>query len=181
MTPRSSMPATSSEALAADLRQFNRSPHPYHLKNRRRYESSENGDHLRPPSSRLKPSRTPSDSGTEADDESTGILRGLPAPPLRGRKGLRSGLVETDPWLTTLQPWPPILVRRSSWRSSGEEADEEVVRARQKLGRKRRAEIVRRLLETALLLSVGVVVLLQRETRSLAWAWRKGIVMPCWW
>lgn len=51
-------------------RPFSRSPHPY----------------TRTPKSRT--SKTPSDSGTEADDESTGVLKGLPAPPARPRKGV---------------------------------------------------------------------------------------------
>src|SRR3954451_14065609 len=97
-TPRSSTPL--SPEAAENLRQFNRSPHPYHRSQRiGSHTPSEYGDHLHP-LSYSRSSRTPSDSGTEADDESTGILRGLPAPPLRPHKGLRSG--EGDPWLPSL-------------------------------------------------------------------------------
>ncbi|KAJ5811880.1 hypothetical protein N7474_008181 [Penicillium riverlandense] len=191
--PRSSTPATSSEGIAIDdLRCFTRSPHPYHLKSSasaRRHGShtppSEQGDLLRPPSYySSKSSRTPSDSGTEADDESTGLLRGLPAPPLRPRKGLRVGtngtvVADTDPWMPSLHPWPPLLVRtiprKSSRWSSDTEAEGRMAEKRQMLNRKRRVEVLRRLLETALLLSVGGVVLLQRDARALAWAWRKEL------
>ncbi|KAJ5090846.1 hypothetical protein N7532_009530 [Penicillium argentinense] len=175
---RSSTPANS-ELIVEDLRQFNRSPHPYHRS--RQLGSctpSEQGDRLQP-LSYSKASRTPSDSGTEADDESTGILRGLPAPPLRPRKGLRSGtngVIDGDGWLPSLQPWPSF-VRRSSRgprRSSEEEAEEEALKT-QRLRQQRRVEVLRRLMETALFLSVGVVVLLQRDARSLAWAWRKEL------
>lgn len=168
----------SSDPINDNLRQFNRSPHPYHRsRNPISRTPSEQGDLLRPPSY-SKASRTPSDSGTEADDESTGILRGLPAPPLRSRKGLRSGAngaLDGDAWLPHLQPWPSIVrqVSRGSRRSSEEDAEEEALEA-QRLKQQRRVEVLRRLMETALFLSVGVVVLLPKDTRSLAWAWKKG-------
>jgi hypothetical protein len=179
--PRSSTPASNSEVIAEDLRQFTRSPHPYHRSNNRRLDSrtpSEHGDRLQPLSAYSKSSRTPSDSGTEADDESTGILRGLPAPPVRPRKGLRSGAngsLDTDAWLPTLQPWPSFVrqTSRASRRSSSEETEDRFAEGKH-MRRQRRVEILRRLVETALLLSVGAVVLVQEDARSIAWAWRKG-------
>ncbi|KAJ5997236.1 hypothetical protein N7499_006456 [Penicillium canescens] len=173
-TPRSSTPL--SPEAAENLRQFNRSPHPYHRSQRIGSRTpSEYGDRLHP-LSYSRSSRTPSDSGTEADDESTGILRGLPAPPLRPHKGLRSG--EGDPWLPSLGPWPSFArpVSRASRRSSDEEMEEEAFEAKMKFRRTRRIEVLRRLLEAALLMSVGVVVLYQEGARSLAWAWRKEII-----
>lgn len=178
--PRSSTPASNSDVIAEDLRHFARSPHPYHRSNRPAISRtpSERSDRLQPLSTYSKSSRTPSDSGTEADDESTGILRGLPAPPIRPRKGLRCGVngtLDTDAWLPTLQPWPSFVgqTSRASRRSSSEETDYESTE-RKHVRRQRRVEILRRLMETALLLSVGGVVLLQRDARSIAWAWRKG-------
>lgn len=175
-TPRTSTPL-SIEAFAEDLRLFNRSPHPYHRS--RRLGSctpSEHGDRLQP-LSYSRSSRTTSDSGTEADDESTGILRGLPAPPLRPRKGLRLGPADLDDWLPSLQPWPSFVrpMLRTSRRSSEEELEEEAFEARLRFRRQRRVEVLRRLLEAALLLSVGGVVLYQDGARSLAWEWRKGM------
>lgn len=175
---RSSTPALSYELIAEDLRQFARSPHPYHRSRRLGSRTpSEQGDRLRLLSYYSKSSRTPSDSGTEADDESTGILRGLPAPPLRPSKGLRSGgngIVDSDTWLPTLQPWTTFVRPTAQGpRWSSEDEVGEAAEGKQ-LSRRRRVEILRRLLETAILLSVGAVVLLQREARSLAWAWRKG-------
>lgn len=178
---RSSTLATPPDAIADSLRQFTRSPHPYHRSRRAASRTpSEQGDRLHP-HSYSKSSRTPSDSGTEADDESTGILRGLPAPPLRPRKGLRSGgngATDTDGWFPNLQPWPSFVHQnpRGSRRSSEEEAEGDAIEA-QKQRRKTRIEVLRRLLETAILLSVGGVVLLQREARFLAWAWRKGMAI----
>jgi hypothetical protein len=52
--------------------------------------------------------------------------------------------------------------------------EEEAFEAKMKFRRTRRVEVLRRLLEAALLLSVGVVVLYQDGARSLAWTWRKG-------
>ncbi|KAJ5891540.1 uncharacterized protein N7473_007768 [Penicillium subrubescens] len=180
--PRSRTPASNSEVIAEDLRQFTRSPHPYHRSNNRRLGSrtpSEHGDRLQPLSAYSKSSRTPSDSGTEADDESTGILRGLPAPPVRPRKGLRSGAngsLDTDAWLPTLQPWPSFVRQtlRASRRSSSEETEDRFAEGKH-MRRQRRVEILRRLMETALLLSVGAVVLVQEDARSIAWAWRKEL------
>jgi hypothetical protein len=52
--------------------------------------------------------------------------------------------------------------------------EEEAFEAKMKFRRTRRVEVLRRLLEAALLMSVGVVVLYQVGARSLAWTWRKG-------
>ncbi|PYH79423.1 hypothetical protein BO82DRAFT_376404 [Aspergillus uvarum CBS 121591] len=160
-----------------NLRQFSRSPHPY----------TRPGSHCPSlpvdPGDRAKPSRWPrtsSDSGTEADDESTGLLRGLPAPPLRLRKGLRSsihGAGEIDQWLPILRPWPSITrsTSRSSRRSSGEHAEVGAAELREQEYRRKRVAVLQRLLETALLLSVGVVVLGQESVRAAAWAWKKEL------
>ncbi|RAH51470.1 putative phosphatidate cytidylyltransferase [Aspergillus brunneoviolaceus CBS 621.78] len=166
-------PASDPEAHD-NLRHFSRSPHPY-----TRPGSSLPVD----PGDRAKPSRWPrtsSDSGTEADDESTGLLRGLPAPPLRPRKGLRSsihGAGEIDQWLPILRPWPSITrsTSRSSRRSSGEDAEVGPAELREQEYRRKRVAILQRLLETALLLSVGVVVLGQESVRVAAWAWKKEL------
>ncbi|KAJ5430021.1 YjgF/Yer057p/UK114 family [Penicillium cf. griseofulvum] len=176
-TPRSSIPLIP-EAFAEDIRLFNRSPHPYHRSQRLgSCTPSEHGDRLHPLSSYSRSSRTTSDSGTEADDESTGFLRGLPAPPPHPRKGLRSGGVgstDVDYWL---QPWPSFVrpMLRPSRRSSEEELEEEAFEERLRFRRQRRVEVLRRLMEAALLLSVGGVVLYQDEARCLAWEWRKGM------
>ncbi|OOF98025.1 hypothetical protein ASPCADRAFT_205305 [Aspergillus carbonarius ITEM 5010] len=169
-------------ALEADVsdnpRQPSRSPHPYRRKGSHSASlPADSGDR----STRLHWPRTSSDSGTEADDESTGVLKGLPAAPLRPRKGLRSGRQvagEEDQWFPVLRPWPSITrsTSRSSRRSSGEEAEVEATGLREQAKRKRRIGILQRLLETALLLSVGAVVLGQEDTRSVAWAWRKELL-----
>ncbi|PYH92868.1 hypothetical protein BO71DRAFT_382674 [Aspergillus ellipticus CBS 707.79] len=168
-----------SEAEAPDhARQFSRSPHPYRRKGS--HSSSLPAD-AADRSTRLHWPRTSSDSGTEADDESTGVLKGLPAPPLRPRKGLRAtrhAAADNDRWFPVLRPWPSITrsTSRSSRRSSGEEAEAKALGLREQANRKRRIEVLQRLLETALLLSVGAVVLVQKDARSIAWVWRKELL-----
>ncbi|RMZ39080.1 hypothetical protein AFCA_006067 [Aspergillus flavus] len=179
LTPSSNL-IQSDSFISDSLRNSSRSPHPYHRKGSKRSEP-----HLLPTDGRDQPNpnswpKTSSDSGTEADDESTGILKGLPAPPLRQRKGLRSGFngaADRDSWLPLLQPWPSLgrSTSRSSRQSSSEDTGTGRVGLRGKAGEKR-LEVLRRLLETGLLLSVGAVVLSQENTRLLAWAWRKELL-----
>ncbi|PIG90350.1 ATP binding L-PSP endoribonuclease family protein [Aspergillus arachidicola] len=180
LTPSSNL-IQSDSFISDSLRNSSRSPHPYHRKGTKRSEP-----HLLPTDGGGRPTsnswpKTSSDSGTEADDESTGILKGLPAPPLRQRKGLRSGFndaADRDSWLPLLQPWPSLgrSTSRSSRQSSSEDTGTGRVGLRGKAGKKR-LEVLRRLLETGLLLSVGAVVLSQENTRLLAWAWRKDFLL----
>ncbi|RAL16053.1 uncharacterized protein BO97DRAFT_431780 [Aspergillus homomorphus CBS 101889] len=168
-------PASDPEALN-NLRQFSRSPHPY-IRPGSHCPSSlpvDPGDRAKTP----RWPRTSSDSGTEADDESTGVLRGLPAPPLRPRKGLRSTAAEIDLWLPALRPWPSITrsTSRSSRRSSGDDAEVGAAELRDQVYHRKRVAILQRLLETALLLSVGVVVLGQESARAAVSAWRKELL-----
>ncbi|KAJ5480689.1 hypothetical protein N7539_006583 [Penicillium diatomitis] len=179
---RSSTPTSNSNLNVEDLRQFTRSPHPYHRSSRPAVTRtpSERSDRLHPLSTYSKPSRTPSDSGTEADDESTGILRGLPAPPVRSHKGLRAGRndsLDADAWLSALPTWPSFVRQtlRVSRRSSSEELENDIA-TRKRDRRRRRIEVMRRLAETTLLLSVGAVVLIPEDVRRVAWAWRKEMM-----
>jgi hypothetical protein len=171
---------------AADpLRLLSRSPHPYHRKGLS-LKCAETPSVLtdlsdRPPRNLSQWAKTSSDSGTEADDESTGILKGLPAPPPRPRKGLRSswnGVDDSDLWYPTLRKWPSFsrsTSSRSSRRGSGEETQAEARKLRDKARRKVRIEVFRRLSETALLLSVGGAVLWHDGARAIARAWKKGL------
>jgi hypothetical protein len=111
-------------------------------------------------------------------------LKGLPAPPVRSsRKGLRSTAGRDDPllWLQheTPQSWS-LFVRspvRQPKRSSSEESmhsNATYATVRGVVARRKRNEVMRRVTETALLLSVGVVVLLREDARSYASSWHKG-------
>lgn len=156
------------------VRHLSRSPHPYHR------TGSKTSEHLSPkdPTDRPLPSqwsRSPSESGTEADDESTGILKGLPAPPIRPRKGLKSGR-DGGNYEPGFLAWPSgRSASRSPRRSSGEGAESGIAEEREKVRQKRRVEVFRRISETVLLVAVGGVVLWREDTRLVAWLWRNGV------
>jgi hypothetical protein len=175
---------------------FSRSPHPYQRSNAQLYSIGldnlplSNGRSRRSPQQangvlrkydgskseyfdddgrkRRKISPSPSESGTEADDErATLTLRGLPAPPLRARKGLKAasepgGGSRASPLLT-----PSILDEYSNSRP-GSGADSQASPRTQTERRtssipkeertkRRQYEVLRRLLETISLFFVGYV------------------------
>lgn len=186
-------PDTVHESLAASevdaLELFRRSPHPYH---RRQHElrsagpstDSSSNDLSRTnlyPSDRTisnedgrnrrKFSQSPSESGTEADDEGYGFIKALPAPPLRPRKGLRdvrgTGLNgETSPLLTPSQVDEEGRKLSADYFRDGKErlrtgepslTDEEARAARQKYLKRRRNELLRRTTETLLLAVISIL------------------------
>ncbi|KAL8659725.1 MAG: hypothetical protein Q9226_000281 [Calogaya cf. arnoldii] len=115
---------------------------------------------------RRKDSTTPSDSGSEADDESGPLLKTLPAPPLRLRKGLKNESVigTPSPLLTPSylddekrrESLEASFKRRASLQSHAS-TDEETLTIREKFRKRRRAELIRRLTETILLFSIGSI------------------------
>lgn len=194
----------SSEQLQASpdtLRIHSRSPHPYH----RRRSGSQDGHDSRAhrfddnylPSPSLTPSpyntgdegstnaggyRTIrklstalSDSGTEADDEGLSLLKGLPAPPARPKKGLRGSLTPVNGTVPSPLVTPAYLSdvgRRFSaefgkaQRSATSSEQKEALEAEKKLAsfrRRRTAELRRRGFEAILLASVGGVALMGKE------------------
>lgn len=125
-----------------------------------------------------------SDSGTEADDESGsgGILRGLPAPPLRLRKGIKDsrGLGTCSPLLTPSyldEPGHRFPYNKTQKQLGDEQSllsdDEESVRVRERFTRRRRAEFLRRMTETLLLGSVGCIAC-TKIFESVFRAWKRG-------
>lgn len=115
---------------------------------------------------RRKVSTTPSDTGSEADDESGPLLKSLPAPPLRLRKGLKndSAIGTPSPLLTPSylddekrkETFEASFKRRASLQSHTS-TDDETLTIRDKFRKRRRAELIRRLTETLLLLSIGLI------------------------
>lgn len=174
-----------------------RSPHPYHrrqaeLRSLNQSSESSSNDFIQPSAltssksgsdrdrtisndddarTRRKSSRTPSDSGTEADDEGYSFVRALPAPPIRPRKGLRdlrgSGFDGgVSPLLTPSQvDEERRKLSAEYFKLSKEEfdgpspTDEEARTARQKYLKRRRAELIRRTTETGLLVVTGLMVI----------------------
>ena len=111
---------------------------------------------------------SPSDSGTEADDERP-LLKALTAPPLRPRKGLRiakgfAANAYASPLLTPSaveEDEKTFQASESSAQRSKSEKETQQASARLRTKRRRhgRAELLRRTLETALLGLVSVICL----------------------
>jgi hypothetical protein len=116
--------------------------------------------------------RTPassSDSGTEADDERGTFLKGLPAAPLRARKGLKGRSAadaegSASPLLTPSASsvdsgglsWAQVAGdRRRDMKGGRPDGERDGDRIRARYARRRRAELLRRAAETACLACVG--------------------------
>lgn len=200
------MPA-SSEIESLEL--FRRSPHPYHRRQhdlRTTEASSESSSYdpsrtslhpsHNPPSDeddrkRRKTSQSPSESGTEADDEGYSFVKALPAPPLRPRKGLRNARgAELDgdatPLLTPSQvdeegrklSGQYFQRRKEGSRSGGASpTDDEAKAARQKYLKRRRNEVVRRTTETALLGVIGILAVSGCDCWEKLLHWHRGRCM----
>ncbi len=195
--PESSTPPTDDfdNLNNAEPRLFARSPNPYHRRNlvagsNRQLIGSEYRSASTPASVSQNTSRrgsdgvleqdgkssrkTSSQSGSEADDEGYGLIRALPAPPVRPRKGLRDRTDEDDsPFLS------PSQLDSGGRRRSVEclnlqkdrvglkqTAEDEDARARARYRRRRMAELFRRIVETGLLASIGYLVIKQRPVRN---------------
>lgn len=121
---------------------------------------------------RRKISSSPNESGTEADDERPPLLKGLPPPPLRPRKGLKgsgsSGFDATpSPLLTPSsldhgisRPASALGPTQRTWLTNNQtRTDEEILHIREKRSKQRQAELLRRVLETGCLAGVGCLTL----------------------
>ena len=175
---------------------LSRSPHPYHRDKRFLSSltpiigtSTGKEDASRPNGisyfdvdsrTRRKSVTSPSDSGTEADDERGGILRGLPAPPIKQRKGLKALSAISSPLLTpsylddeTQRPAQERQLRRRKSLQSPSVTDEERLKTREKFAKRRRAELLRRVTEILLLGSVGCIAC-GSVPKLLLRTWAKG-------
>ncbi|RMZ73876.1 Serine threonine- kinase atg1 [Pyrenophora seminiperda CCB06] len=135
---------------------------------------------------RRKPaSHSPSDSGTEADDEGCSLVKALPAPPLRLHKGLRDPRAYgPDGWATPLLTPSQIddegrkfsdryfnSSNKGTRKEDTSHTDKEARGARQKYLQRRRNELLRRTTEAALLAGIVVLAVNGCEcwTRLLSW------------
>jgi dolichol kinase len=128
-----------------------RSPHPYH---RRSYSvKQDDRSRLSPPSSQSVSRSESTESGTEADDEKGLLLKSLPAPPIRYHKGLKGtspiGLSPAQTPLPTPQAAKESFLDANAQREQSEER-----RKRDAYYDRKKAEIVRRITETVLLLAI---------------------------
>jgi hypothetical protein len=136
----------------------------------------------RPWSSAVK---SPSESGTEADDEGFVVFKALPAPPLRPRKGLKSG---ADQASLSDAPTPvrtPTKLSEDAGRclddlrkvvegSQDALEEEERKRTRERMNKRRKTEIVRRACEVALLGGIGALFLSSRHGWGALDLWGRG-------
>ena len=115
-----------------------------------------------------KASSSPSESGTEADDEGAGLLKGLPAPPLRPHKGLKEYVTNKrpstpSPLLTPFHVDEDGQPFRTESLASKDRGGRSLVKGdelrimRDRLAQKRRGEFIRRAIEIGLLLIVSAV------------------------
>ncbi|PGH04634.1 hypothetical protein AJ79_07031 [Helicocarpus griseus UAMH5409] len=172
----------------SQYRQHSRSPHPYHRRGsnllppgstRGLTGADESGSHT--PNWRRSP-KTSSDSGTEADDESTGLLKGLPAPQLRsGRQILavkRGGIRDKGAGSAGERLWSAFRRSRSasSRRDSSDVGELDEVDIRKLVARRNRIEALRRLSETALVLAVAATVYFGNNVRFAARSWDRELL-----
>ncbi|KAE9986774.1 hypothetical protein EG328_004792 [Venturia inaequalis] len=131
-------------------------------------------------------SLTPSESGTEADDEGGyTFFKALPAPPLKPRKGLRDLTIPGLKGAVTPLLTPTNLDeeasrfsfdRQASRRTDSDRSstDEETRAARAKFVKRRRAELHRRVSEVALLAFLGLLILWNKPIRSSLHSWHRA-------
>ncbi|KAK5952597.1 dolichol kinase [Knufia fluminis] len=153
-----------------------RSPHPYHRKSISLSQRPENDSSTDVRSSdAVRSSDSSEDHAIEADDEKGPLLR-LPAPPIRGRKGLKDGDDPSVEWTPLVSPVPTPSVEKPgfSFTSAKHSGKPEQIKGEQdeiyaKYIQRRRAEVVRRVTETVLLLAVGLLSSLDRRAGSISW------------
>jgi dolichol kinase len=161
---------------------LSRSPHPYHLRGESIYEDGETPLQQKKASDASISRSDSTESGTEADDERGPILRGLPAPPARNRKGL-IGLtprgLTPDP---TPLPSPPATLEgtiretfdyfgaKPEWTSTEKEASPER-KDREAYIRRKKGQIIRRATETLLLGFLAALSYIRASERPDITAW----------
>jgi hypothetical protein len=188
------------------LELFRRSPHPYHrrqteLRSSAQTSTESSGNDfsrtsLQPSNGTLsdehgrkrrKVSQSPSESGTEADDEGYGFIKALPAPPLRPHKGLRNVRgTGRDGWTTPLLT-PSMLdeddrkfsasyfqVKDGLHNEEPSPSDNEAKAARKKYLKRRRNEVIRRTTETALLGAIGILAVIGCGCWAKLLQWHRG-------
>lgn len=162
-----------------------RSPHPYTYSDCSRYEPGNNSSACdqvtNTPSTNNGSVKVSSESGTEADDESGSLFKGLPAPPARPRKGLRGGGSKDEALSPLVTPRSLQEGKRSlsldGRRDNNQhqaESDARERTLREKYSRRKRGEILRRATEVGLLSIVAVLICSEPEAWKVLKEWRQG-------
>ncbi|KAK2868109.1 hypothetical protein FQN49_003148 [Arthroderma sp. PD_2] len=147
-----------------------RSPHPYRRWNQDTATTSttDSGESLY---AWRRPFKTPSDSGTEADDEANGVLKRLPAPLVSRRIEYRFKRGDGEgPAIERKEHGDSTTSRRSRKRRP-ETPDTDELELHISIGARLRIEVLRRICETGLILGVAFAVMLRRVVRSVVKAW----------
>lgn len=165
---------------------ISRSPHPYHrrgssLVDRDYIASSQATENSIDRPTKVSP-RSSSDSGSEADTEGPALLKGLPAPPSKPRKGLRLSQKDgvESPLVTPslLDDGDRKLCLEASRKISSPAKPAglaaETRNRREKYTRRKQAELIRRLSETALLLVLGTIVFTGVGVAGVIRGWQLG-------
>jgi dolichol kinase len=188
---------------ADELRNFSRTPRPYHHDPLEAWEGRKYARHEPEASThdvgggeeeeerRAKLGNWPeqsghaslasSESGTEADDERPTFIKALPPSTLRPRKGLKTGEQDEDALLT-----PSQLDEKEKQLSSyfqhkavpehGVGSADIENDEHQRLFKRRYAEFARRSWEVALMAGIMVCVLCGRGVATTAWRWRRELL-----
>jgi len=164
---------------------FSRSPHPYHRKSISLSQRPDLGSSTDGRSSdAFQSSDSSEERAVEADDEKGPLLR-LPAPPLRSGKGLKGAddpSVEWTPYVSPVttpsaeKPGFSFTPVKHAGKAEQSKTDEDELYT--KYLQRRRAEIVRRVTETVLLLAIGLLSALDRERGA---AGSRFVVDPRFW
>ncbi|KAF2435027.1 hypothetical protein EJ08DRAFT_626316 [Tothia fuscella] len=211
--PAEDSPPSSAEShgrYGSRIRLASRSPHPYLRRGNHKTFSKEaatpppgtpnheafttgketeegvEGRDFRKPKSSSQLIFSPSESGTEADDEGYSYIKALPAPPLKPRKGLRDSRGAGVNGIFS-PPLTPSVIEEDSHRftmdstSSSKKSDkirsstdEEIRIARAKFLKRRRAELIRRASEVALLAVLGVLTIREKHVWEALREWHRA-------
>lgn len=185
-TARTSRP----RLLAADQSRvsLSRSPHPYHLRGEAIHDGESTSQDTKKASAPSISRSDSTESGTEADDERGPILRGLPAPPPRNRKGLKGTTPRGLSPNPTPLPSPPATLEgtiretldyfgaKPEWTSTEKEPSPEQ-KSRETYIRRKKGEIVRRATEIILLGAIAILSFILADKTSCTRPWTREMLV----
>ncbi|OAL74264.1 hypothetical protein A7D00_2296 [Trichophyton violaceum] len=151
-----------------------RSPHLYRRPNQDNTTTTPTTDSGESLYAWRKPFKTPSDSGTEADDEANGALKRLPTPLVSRRIEYQFKRGDDEVTTTERKKRGLAVGSRRSRRRIVDSLDSGELEFHITIGARLRIEVLRRICETALVLGVAFAVVLRRSVRSVVKTWFIG-------
>lgn len=155
-----------------------RSPHLYRRPNQDNTTTTPTTDSGESLYAWRKPFKTPSDSGTEADDEANGALKRLPTPLVSRRIEYQFKRGDDEVTTTERKKRGLAVGSRRSRRRIVDSLDSGELEFHITIGARLRIEVLRRICETALVLGVAFAVVLRRSVRSVVKTWFIGESKP---